>query len=440
MALDDPVGPSALNRASPASGPEVFEDGSSSPSLRILTVGNMYPPHHAGGYELMWQTVVRRARQLGHRVRVLTSDYRIPAGPPEIDADVHRTLRWYWDLERYEFPELDPLARLRVERSNARELDRHLAEFRPDVVSWWSMGCMSLSLIERARRASIPAIFIVHDDWLVYGRHFDQWIRMWQGRRRLLAPLAERLLRLPTAVHPAEAGRFVFNSRYTHDAALRAGVRPSWTKVIHPGIELSLQKEPPRKPWRWQLLYIGRIDHQKGIDTAVQALARLPAKATLDVWGTGNERYLAELRSLAQQLEVAERVRFHGWAGPRERIRAYADADVVVFPVRWEEPFGLVPLEAMAVERLVVSTARGGTAEFLRRGNNALVFEPDDAAALADAVSLLASDTALRERLLQGGRETAARYTLERFAEDTVREIVDAARTLPKQDEARRLR
>ena len=71
--------------------------------------------------------------------------------------------------------------------------------------------------------------------------------------------------------------------------------------------------------------------------------------ATLDVWGTGNARYIEEMKALAQQLGLAERVRFLGWAGPEERLSAYEDADVVVFPVRWEEPFGLVPLEAMGV-------------------------------------------------------------------------------------------
>src|SRR5579859_1853819 len=189
---------------------------------RILAVGNMYPPHHAGGYELMWQAAMARARELGHQVRVLTSDFRTPDVSTETDPDVHRTLRWYWDLDRYEFPQLSPIARVRLERHNARELGRHLAEFAPDVVSWWSMGAMSLSLIERVRRLGIPAALIVHDDWLVYGPGFDQWLRMWRGRRLVLAPLAERVLGLPTSVDLQRAGRFVFNSRYTRDAAARS--------------------------------------------------------------------------------------------------------------------------------------------------------------------------------------------------------------------------
>jgi glycosyltransferase involved in cell wall biosynthesis len=280
-------------------------------------------------------------------------------------------------------------------------------------------------LIERVRRAGIPAAFIVHDDWLVYGLGFDQWIRMWRGRRRLLAPLAELALRLPTSVQLT--GRFVFNSRYTLEGARAAGVDVGGASVIPPGIEPSLQRPLGRKEWGWELLYLGRIDRQKGIDTAVSALAHLPEQATLAVWGTGQEQYVEEMRELAGAHGLADRVHFHGWAGPEERLAAYRATDVVVFPVRWQEPFGLVPIEAMSLGRVVVSTAQGGSAEFLSDGDNALVFEPGDAAGLAHAVQRLAEDGALRDRLLEAGRRTAGRYTLERFAQDTVREIVAAA-------------
>ena len=392
---------------------------------RILAIGNMYPPHHAGGYELMWQAAMRQAAGAGHRVRILTTDYRADAGRPEDDADVHRTLRWYWDLDRYEFPDLTLAGRLAVERHNRGELRRHLREFDPDVVSFWSMGCMSLSLVEQVRRMGIPAAFVVHDDWLVYGRQHDQWIRLWRGRRRLLAPVARRITGLPTAVRLD--GNFVFNSRYTLERARRVGVDAPAT-VVYPGVDERFLAPCDGQPWRWRLAYVGRIDRQKGIDTAVRALARLPASATLAVWGTGDDRYVAELRELAARLGVGDRVRFKGFASAAELPSVYARADTVVFPVRWEEPFGLVPLEAMGVGRPVISTARGGTAEFLRAGENALVFAVDDDVGLADCVHRLADDPSLRERLREAGALTAAQYTVERFARLTVEEIVRTAR------------
>jgi glycosyltransferase involved in cell wall biosynthesis len=385
----------------------------------------MYPPQHAGGYELAWQQAMHHAQALGHRVRVLTSDYVGDAGRGEQDPDIHRTLRWYWDLDRYEFPQLNLIQRMRLERHNAAEIEVHLRLFRPDVVAWWSMGCMSLSLIERVRRAGIPAVFVVHDDWLVYGPEHDRWIRTWSGpRRQALGRVAERVCGVPSRVDLNRAGRFVFNSRYTLERAREAGVDGPAMTIVHPGIEERFQHGLAAEPWRWRLAYVGRIDRQKGIDTAVSALAYLPPGTTLTVWGTGDEQYVAEMKDLAARLGISERVRFAGFAAGDSLRAAYADADAVVFPVRWNEPFGLVPLEAMGVGRPVITTSRGGTAEFVRDQANALVFEADDARALAACVERLAGDEPLRARIREEGQRTAARYSSVEFAERTVDEIL----------------
>jgi glycosyltransferase involved in cell wall biosynthesis len=74
-----------------------------------------------------------------------------------------------------------------------------------------------------------------------------------------------------------------------------------------------------------------------------------------------------------------------------------------------------VPLEAMAVGTPVVATGTGGSAEYLQDGENCLIFERDDAAALAAAVGRLAGDGDLRERLRDGGVATAARYGEEPY-------------------------
>lgn len=385
----------------------------------------MYPPHHAGGYEFAWQAAMRHAQSLGHRVRILASDHREPIDREEDDPEVYRTLRWYWDQRRYEFAHQGRVDRALVEVHNSAELRRHLRAFRPDIVTWWSMGCMSLSLIERVRRKGIPALSIVHDDWLVYGPQFDAWMRAMQRRPRLARP-AERLVGLPVRVDVSAAGPLVFNSRYTLERARDAGIDVSGATVVHPGIDPRFLEAAPAQPWRWRLLYVGRIDRQKGLDTAVAALAHLPPATTLEVLGSGDVQYIAELQQLARRLGAGDRVHFDGFAGPDQVRAAYADADVVLFPVRWQEPFGLVPIEAMGVGRPVVTTARGGTAEFVRHEENALVFEADDGEGLATCVMRLAEDESLRLRLVEGGSQTAAGHSLEQFAARTVEQILGA--------------
>src|ERR671933_1655863 len=100
------------------------------PRMRVLAAGHLYPPHHFGGYELVWRSAMRHLERHGHAVRVLTTDLDTGAAEPD-DPDVHRELRWYWRGEPG-FPRLPLRERRRIERWNARVLARHLAEHRPD--------------------------------------------------------------------------------------------------------------------------------------------------------------------------------------------------------------------------------------------------------------------------------------------------------------------
>ena len=387
--------------------------------MRVLAVGNMYPPHHFGGYELVWRAAMRHLERNGHSVRVVTTDVDTGAAEPD-DPGVHRELRWYW--REHGFPRRPFRERLAMERHNSRVLRRHLEEHRPDVVTWWSMGGMSFSLLERVRRAGIPAVAFVHDDWLDYGRHADGWTGLFTFRLGRLAPLMERVVRIPATVDLERAARYVFVSETTRRRAAEAGVRPPDTGVAHSGIDPGFVDPAPARDWSWSLLYVGRIDARKGVETAVAALARLP-EATLSIAGGWDEGEEARLRELAAGAGAAERVRFLGQR-TREEVRAeYADCDAVVFPVIWEEPWGLVPLEAMARGRPVVATGRGGSGEYLRDGENALLFEAGDADGLAEAVRRLAADPGLRARLREGGLETAPRYTEDVFNAAVLREV-----------------
>jgi glycosyltransferase involved in cell wall biosynthesis len=105
----------------------------------------------------------------------------------------------------------------------------------------------------------------------------------------------------------------------------------------------------------------------------------------------------------------------------------YAAADVVLFPVRWEEPWGLVPLEAMGVGRPVVATARGGSGEYLRDGSNCVVVPAQDPGAVARAVTRLAGDPVLRDRLREGGFETARLHTDATWGDAVLAAVEDEA-------------
>jgi glycosyltransferase involved in cell wall biosynthesis len=313
--------------------------------------------------------------------------------------------------------------RFAIERGNARTLARHMEELQPELVTWWSMGGMSMTLLEHVRRRGLPAVAFVHDDWLDYGPRVDAWLKLFTGPRRgRLAAPAQALLRMPTRVDLDNAARYVFVSERTRRHALDAGRAPSETAIAPSGIDPAFIDPRPERPWQSRLLYVGRIDERKGIATVVDALAELPG-ATLTIVGEGDPAAEQKLRAQAERLGVTDRVRLEGFRARAELPAAYEAADVTIFPVIWEEPWGLVPLESMALGRPVIATGRGGSADYLRHEQNALLYEAGDATALAAAVKRLASDEALRARLREGGLQTAPRHTEDVFNAAVAREV-----------------
>jgi glycogen synthase len=395
-----------------------------------MTVGNFYPPHHFGGYEQIWDAAVQHLRAQGHEVRVLATTYRHPGTPDGDEPGVHRALRWYWRERKFDIPgeRIGLRERVRLEHHNHAQLERHMTGFEPDVVSFWSMGGMSHSLIETVRRRGVAIVAFVHDEWLDYGRVTDQWLRLfYPARRRLAAPLAEALTGLPTRVDYAAAGRYVFVSEFIRRRALELPLGLRDTAVAHSGIDPVFIGHGDEHEWRWRLLCVGRLDPKKGTHDAVAALAGLPEEATLTFagsWDPSDERSLAEL---VRQLGLDNRVTMLGQMSHDALATIYREHDALLFPVRWNEPWGLVPLEAMASGCPVVATGRGGCGEYLRDGYNCLLADVADPDSLAASVRRLADWPDLRARLRVGGAKTAPLYTEPIFGAQVERHLLEAA-------------
>jgi glycogen(starch) synthase len=378
--------------------------------VRVLAVGNIFPPHDfGGGYEAVWEGATHHLEAQGHGVQVLTTDHRTATDAPE-RADVRRELRWYWRDHAY--PARSIRESLAIERHNLAVFDRHVQEFAPDVVAWWSMGGLSMSLLESARRRGLPAAAFVHDDWLDYGRRTDVFHRRVR-RSRYPGPVVERLLGVPGRVSFGAAAHYAFVSQTTREHALASGLELPETSVVPSGIDDALHPAP-LLPWSGKLLCVGRVEPRKGVATAIEAMPHLPGM-TLRIVGGGPADYAAELGELAVALGVRERVELAGPRPPAELGAEYAATDAVVFPVIWSEPWGLVPLEAMASGRPVVATGRGGSGEYLVDEGNALLFPAGDAQALAAQVLRLAGEPGLAPALRERGLESAEQHRASGF-------------------------
>jgi glycosyltransferase involved in cell wall biosynthesis len=180
------------------------------------------------------------------------------------------------------------------------------------------------------------------------------------------------------------------------------------------------------------IAYIGRFVPRKDIRNIVRALAHLKQlrlavgsaelPILLLVGGESDEPddvktpEIWELRALAAEVGVFDRLRFVGRKQRMELRHWYAAADVVV-TTPWYEPFGLTPLEAMACGRPVVGSDVGGISFTIVDGETGFLVPAKDPAALAARLDRLLRDADLRERMGRAGRMRVEReFTWERVA------------------------
>jgi glycogen synthase len=160
-----------------------------------------------------------------------------------------------------------------------------------------------------------------------------------------------------------------------------------------------------------ELVFVGRLVHDKGADTLLQALAIL-AKVNLHprltIIGDGPEE--GSLQALAAKLGVDARVNFVGKRIGRELALLLNRHQVMVVPSRWHEPFGIVALEGIACGCIVAGSAGGGLPDAI--GPCGEVFPNDDAEALASILRRFLTDQALAQRLRASGSKHLEKHTV----------------------------
>ncbi|MFI7481869.1 glycosyltransferase [Kocuria sp. M1R5S2] len=196
--------------------------------------------------------------------------------------------------------------------------------------------------------------------------------------------------------------------------------------VVPCGVDLdAFAPAPPRAGvHRPRIVALGRLVERKGVDVVVRALAELP-EAELVVAGGPDRSALdrdpeaLRLRALARELGVADRVRLLGRIDHEDTGALLAGADVVAC-TPWYEPFGMVPLEAMACARPVVGSAVGGLLDSIEDGVTGLHVPPRDVAGTAAALRRLLEDPELAARMGRAGRERVERlFGWRRVAQQT---------------------
>ncbi|MDP9393879.1 MAG: glycosyltransferase [Actinomycetota bacterium] len=288
------------------------------------------------------------------------------------------------------------------------------AEDVPDVVHshfWMS----ALAALVAGRATGVPVVHTYHALGVVKRRHQGAKDTSPRERVRLESAIARDVQRVV-----ATCSDEVFE-------LVRMGAHRARISVVPCGVDLGRFTESgpawPRSD-RPRLLSIGRLVERKGVDTAIEALRGVPGAELVIAGGPplsqlGADPEARRLKELATNLGVHDRVLMLGQVSREDVPALMRSADVVVC-VPWYEPFGIVPLEAMACRRPVVASAVGGLVDTVADGVTGYLVPPRDPEGLAAVLRRMLANPFALEALGRAGIERArSRYAWERIARET---------------------
>ena len=396
-------------------------------------------------------------RLRGHNIHVLTSKHGMTN--EQRGGDIERRLLLNGVFEHRAVTSFRELRAMEVH--NHQVLRETIAAYQPDVIHVYSLMGLPKSFIFTLRNSRLPTVYDVGDNWIAEGVRSDPWLRWWNrpggpllsaawrffletlGQRNKVDQLAPTRLikgynRIPSVYRaPAEAvikpnsiSEFRFDRLYFCSQALKqsteqAGFKVSHADVVYPGIatqQFVSDLRPASTP-AIRLLIVTTLDHKSGVLTAAKAVQLLHEDKTnvsLSIYGRGDSKYVADVRSFAAQHQLP--VEFLSVSNINRDLPAlYRKHDIFLHTAEWNEPYSLTPLEAMASGLPVIGTAAGGAGELFRHGQNALTYMPGDESELASRINQLRQQADLRCKIA----ETAQEEVLSKYNETAVADRIE---------------
>lgn len=394
--------------------------------MHVLLVNNLYPPFVAGGAELVVVYLAEGLVAQGHRATVVTT-----CGPdmepyPAETRNGVEVLRFfprnmYWSFARQGQGRINrALWHLRDtwNRDAARRFRAILADSQPDLVHTHVIDGFSASIWRRARRSGIPIVHTAHDYHLICPRAF-LLSRDWKICTHPTLPCRTyRRWHLHTA---SDVDLFVSPSQFLLDKHRESGLAAGRTAVIRNGIP----RPPPAAPKSktpgasTKFLLLCRLTEEKGVRVVLDAMRLLPRALPVQLTIAGRGPLEDVARDAARE---DSRITFAGFVQGEEKHALLAQADHLLIPSLWYENAPVAVVEAAAYQIGVIGSRIGGIPELVREGETGFLFEPGDAACLADIMRNLALGAAGLHGLQSAAQAVSAQHDVAPMVGRYVRE------------------
>jgi glycogen synthase len=396
--------------------------------IRVALVTGLYPPRPCGGVAMFMHTLATSLAELGHEVTVITQadGGRRHTVDFEDGVWVHRIPNDGSVQPAYPegMPDLPPSIAAFAGRVLA-ELDRVNAHRDVQCVigSIWDLEMAAVIASGRYRTAMylVTSYKLMQDskpEWSKNAHFFDHHVRkMFDGEAWAIKSCSAVLGSTEAIVSDVSA-------------AYDLTIPSKRTQIIPFGVPKAEAMTTKRGRDPLTLLFVGRLEERKGIDTLLAALPGIMSKIDdLIVDIVGNDSlpdadgvpFRSKFEEANRSANWFSRVRFHGHVDDAQLLEFYRNCSIFVAPSKYES-FGLIYLEAMRFAKPCVATRAGGIPEVVVDGTTGILVQPGSSKELEAAILRLASDQDLRKSMGEAGkRRFEQTYTGEQFSNRIIR-------------------
>ncbi len=357
--------------------------------MKILYFVPLFWPD-IGGIETLSMRAIPLLKQKGHEFVIVTSNSELAKKPKDK----------FKEIPIYRFPMIEAIYKRDIQKLLiiSKKIKEVIQDFKPDLIHVHFGGIPISIFLLKEKLYNIPILLTLHSG--IEGMKVDQNTLLGKllHRSTWITAVSDSVLESAIKSMPELNGKI---SRIYNGVSLPS-INPADLDFLKPNI-----------------LCIGRMVKEKGFDIMLKAFKEInKVFSNVNLIFAGDGPIRKDLEEIASKYGLLDRIQFLGWVEPDEIFNLINKSEIIVVPSRWEEPFGLVAIEAALLKRPVIATRVGGLKEIIEDGVTGMLFEKDDVNGLVDNLHYLLSNPQQAIKLGQKAREHAiSNFSMDSFIE-----------------------
>jgi glycosyltransferase involved in cell wall biosynthesis len=393
--------------------------------MKICLISNLYPPDVIGGAERYVEKIVKKLKDdsIENKIVIITTSQKFLL-KPKIEKEGNVKIYRIWPFNLYSLTTkrnynflikliwhlidlFNPFAYFIIKKILKKE--------KPELIHLNNLAGLSFSIFKVIESLKIKTILTIHDYYFICpyanlvcpltGWRFKKSTPFFcRWYRKIIKKIIDGKINLVLAPSKFAINIFEENGFFIN---VKKEVLPLGIEKIN---EIKDQRED-----QFIILYVGQLSFHKGVHLLIEAVKNLKLgnkKIKLEIVGDGN--FKSELKKMAKN---NKEIIFYNQLPFDQIKKKYQQANIVVIPSLAPETFSLVMFEAMANGKLVVASKIGALSEYIKDGENGLLFEPGNVNHLKEILEMVINQPKMIKKIGENAIKFAQNFTFQKHWE-----------------------